>query len=147
MDEALAIVERREAPGDPGWARRAERAAWDARIRLAERLGACVMSDLKSGAMFPTDHPAHIVPPLNALPNTAARETLAAEADVIVSLDWIDLGGALKQPSGLGRRKSGRESHFRQPRSHRCTIGRRHANIRRCGAQLTCGWKPPPMSR
>ena len=47
--------------------------AWHARIRLAERLGALVMTDLKSGAQFPTDHSAHIVPPFNAL-STLARE-------------------------------------------------------------------------
>jgi thiamine pyrophosphate-dependent acetolactate synthase large subunit-like protein len=76
-------------------------AVWNARIALAERLGAVVMSDLKSGAMFPTDHPAHIVAPFNALPKLA-RETLC-EADAILSLDWIDLGGALKQASTAGK--------------------------------------------
>jgi thiamine pyrophosphate-dependent acetolactate synthase large subunit-like protein len=75
-------------------------ATWNARIALAERLGAVVMSDLKSGAMFPTDHPAHVVAPFNALPHRA-RETLC-EADAILSLDWIDLGGALKQASAAG---------------------------------------------
>ena len=69
--------------------------AWQARIRLAERLGACAMSDLKTGAMFPTSHPAHIVPPFNAL-SRSARE-IVAEADCLLSLDWVDLGGALKQ--------------------------------------------------
>jgi thiamine pyrophosphate-dependent acetolactate synthase large subunit-like protein len=67
---------------------------------LAERLGACVMSDLKSGAMFPTDHPAHLVPPFNALPKLA-REMLL-EADAILSLDWVDLSGALKQAGAVG---------------------------------------------
>ncbi len=75
-------------------------AAWRARIRLAERLGACVMTDLKSGAMFPTNHPAHAVPPFNALP-VSAREAFA-EADLILSLDWIDLGGALQQARSAG---------------------------------------------
>jgi thiamine pyrophosphate-dependent acetolactate synthase large subunit-like protein len=70
-------------------------AAWQARIRLVERLGACVMSDLKTGAMFPTSHPAHIVPPFNALTRSACE--VVAEADIILSLDWVDLGGALKQ--------------------------------------------------
>src|SRR5258706_4760476 len=74
-------------------------AAWIARIALAERLGACVMTDLKSGAMFPTDHPVHIVPPFNQL-GLRARETLV-EADAILSLDWIDLGGALKQAASV----------------------------------------------
>ena len=75
--------------------------AWQARIRLAERLGACVMSDLKTGAQFPTDHPAHIVAPFNALSKTA-RE-IVCESDVILSLDWVDLGGLIKQASNVGK--------------------------------------------
>ena len=39
--------------------------AWRQRVDLAERLGACVMTDLKTGAMFPTDHSAHVVQPFN----------------------------------------------------------------------------------
>jgi thiamine pyrophosphate-dependent acetolactate synthase large subunit-like protein len=74
--------------------------AWRARIHLAERLGACVMSDLKSGAMFPTNHPAHVVAPFNAVPKTA-REIIC-ETDVILSLDWVDLGGALHQAGSAG---------------------------------------------
>ncbi|HEY4265085.1 MAG TPA: thiamine pyrophosphate-binding protein [Micropepsaceae bacterium] len=80
-------------------------AAWKARLLLAERLGAVVMSDLKSGAMFPTGHPAHVVAPFNALPKLA-REILC-EADAILSLDWIDLGGALKQASAAGQVTAG----------------------------------------
>jgi len=67
---------------------------------LAERLGACVMTDLKTPAMFPTDHPAHVVPPFNQM-GLAAREVLCA-ADLILSLDWIDLGGALRQAKTVG---------------------------------------------
>ena len=58
-------------------------------------------SDLKTGAMFPTDYPAHAVPPFNQL-GKAAREILC-EADVILSLDWVDLGGALKQARSAGK--------------------------------------------
>jgi thiamine pyrophosphate-dependent acetolactate synthase large subunit-like protein len=78
-----------------------DEASWNARVALAERLGACVMSDLKSGAMFPTDHPAHIVPPFNQL-GKQAREILC-EADAILSLDWVDAGGALKQAGSVGQ--------------------------------------------
>jgi thiamine pyrophosphate-dependent acetolactate synthase large subunit-like protein len=74
--------------------------AWEARIRLAERLGACVMTDLKTGAMFPTDHPAHVVPPFNVL-GVPAREIVGA-ADLILALDWVDLGGALRQAKRVG---------------------------------------------
>ena len=74
--------------------------AWAARIALAERLGACVMSDLKTGSMFPTDHPAHVVAPFNVLGQTA-RE-IVGQADVILALDWVDLGGALRQAKAVG---------------------------------------------
>jgi thiamine pyrophosphate-dependent acetolactate synthase large subunit-like protein len=76
-------------------------AEWQARIKLAEQLGAVVMTDLKSGAMFPTDHPAHAVPPFNVL-SKGARELLC-EADLILALDWIDLAGALDQASRVGK--------------------------------------------
>src|SRR5260370_9620314 len=74
---------------------------WQSRIRLAERLGACVVTDLKQGAMFPTDHPAHYLPPFNVLPKPG-RELLC-EADVILALDWGDLGGSLRQAKAAGR--------------------------------------------
>jgi thiamine pyrophosphate-dependent acetolactate synthase large subunit-like protein len=55
------------------------------------------MTDLKSGAAFPTDHPAHVIAPFNNV-GKAAREVLA-QADVILALDWVDLGGALRASS------------------------------------------------
>ena len=72
-------------------------ADWQARVALGEQLGARVVTDLKLGAGFPTDHPLHAgAPGVFALP-----ESLAAvrEADVILSLDWIDLGGILSAAS------------------------------------------------
>jgi thiamine pyrophosphate-dependent acetolactate synthase large subunit-like protein len=68
--------------------------AWAARIALAERIGAVVMTDLKSGAAFPTDHPAHVIAPFNNV-GKQARAVLA-QADVILALDWIDLGGSVR---------------------------------------------------
>lgn len=73
---------------------------WRARVDLAERLGACVMTDLKTGAMFPTDHPAHVIEPFNQM-GASAREILGG-ADLILSLDWVDLGGALRQAKTVG---------------------------------------------
>jgi thiamine pyrophosphate-dependent acetolactate synthase large subunit-like protein len=78
-----------------------DQAIWDARIKLAERLGAVVMSDLKAGSMFPTDHPAHPVEPFNVLGKPARQ--IVAEADVILSLDWIDLHGAIMQANKVGK--------------------------------------------
>jgi thiamine pyrophosphate-dependent acetolactate synthase large subunit-like protein len=59
------------------------------------------VTDLKLAAVFPTDHPAHTVPPFNVL-GPAARELLCA-ADVILALDWVDLGGALRQAKQAGK--------------------------------------------
>jgi acetolactate synthase-1/2/3 large subunit len=67
--------------------------AWAQRVALAEALGARVVTDLKIGASFPTDHPLHAgAPGIYAVPE--ARAAIAA-ADVILSLDWVDLGGTL----------------------------------------------------
>jgi thiamine pyrophosphate-dependent acetolactate synthase large subunit-like protein len=68
--------------------------AWGRRVALAEAVGARVMTDRKAGAAFPTDHSLHAAGPATAL-NPAGAELVAA-ADVILSLDWIDLAGTLK---------------------------------------------------
>ena len=73
-------------------------AAWDNRVKLAEALGACVMSDLKNGSVFPSDHPAHVIEPFNQ-PGKAQHD-LISEAELVLALEWIDLGGALCPPKG-----------------------------------------------
>jgi thiamine pyrophosphate-dependent acetolactate synthase large subunit-like protein len=73
---------------------------WDRRIALAERYGARVISDLKNGAVFPAGHPLHPVPPGIFLPAAAAE--LIGAADVIVSLDWVDLAGTLAAANSHG---------------------------------------------
>jgi thiamine pyrophosphate-dependent acetolactate synthase large subunit-like protein len=75
-------------------------AAWQRRLALAERLGAAMLSDLKAGAMVPTDHPLHAGEPFNQL-SKPAKEALL-RADVVLSLGWIDLGGVLRQAYGRG---------------------------------------------
>ena len=49
--------------------------AWDARVALAEALGARVVTDLKVGAAFPTDHPLHAGAPgvCRSTPEAATR--------------------------------------------------------------------------
>ena len=66
---------------------------WKKRVDLVERLGAIVMTDLKLRACFPTDHPAHVAEPFNQF--SPATRAVVAEADLILSLDWVDLGGAV----------------------------------------------------
>jgi thiamine pyrophosphate-dependent acetolactate synthase large subunit-like protein len=75
-------------------------AAWDARVALAEALGARVITDLKIGASFPTDHPLHVGAPGNLMPDAAGLATIAG-ADAILSLDWVDLAGTLKAAQAL----------------------------------------------
>jgi thiamine pyrophosphate-dependent acetolactate synthase large subunit-like protein len=69
--------------------------AFAARIALAERLGAHVVTDLKVGASFPTDHPLHAGAPAVLAPSAGAQAVMK-DADVILSLDWVDLAGSLR---------------------------------------------------
>jgi thiamine pyrophosphate-dependent acetolactate synthase large subunit-like protein len=71
---------------------------WDQRVALAEALGARVATSLHTAAAFPSAHPLHVGAPSSYHSN----ELVAAmrEADVILSLDWVDLGGTLKALGG-----------------------------------------------
>ena len=62
--------------------------AWKARVALAEKLRARVVTSLRTAAAFPTDHPLHVTP----------QEVRSA--DVVLSLDWVDTAGTLKQAFG-----------------------------------------------
>src|SRR6266403_5506749 len=72
--------------------------SWRVRVALAEKLNARVITDLKAGAVFPTRHPLHVGPPGSFLAEAATK--VLREADVVLSLDWIDLAGTLKQAFG-----------------------------------------------
>lgn len=72
--------------------------AWANRVALAEILNARVVTDLKIGAVFPTDHPLHAGAPAT-FPVQETAQAIAT-ADVIVSLDWVDLAGTLKAACG-----------------------------------------------
>jgi len=72
--------------------------AWARRVQLAEALDATVLTDPKTGSGFPTAHRLQ-GPPAGNQPSPEALAVLR-EADVILSLDWVDLGGALKAAYG-----------------------------------------------
>jgi thiamine pyrophosphate-dependent acetolactate synthase large subunit-like protein len=75
--------------------------AWARRVALAESLNARVATDLKPGAAFPTDHRLHVAAPATfPVPETA--QAIAA-ADVVLSLDWVDLAGTLRSANATGR--------------------------------------------
>ena len=71
---------------------------WKQRVALAEKLNAPVLTSIKLAASFPTDHRLHPVPPFQQL--LPESKELIAAADVILSLDWLDLAGTFKQASG-----------------------------------------------
>jgi thiamine pyrophosphate-dependent acetolactate synthase large subunit-like protein len=72
--------------------------SWDARVRVAEGLGARVLTDLKVGAAFPSAHPLNSAVPGTFL--TPSGAALLREADLVLALDWVDLGGTLRQAYG-----------------------------------------------
>jgi hypothetical protein len=57
-----------------------------------------VLTNMKLAAAFPTDHRLHFSPPANRFGPEALE--MLANADVILSLDWLDLAGLLKQAYG-----------------------------------------------
>jgi thiamine pyrophosphate-dependent acetolactate synthase large subunit-like protein len=69
--------------------------AWNERVQLAEQLGAFVFTDLKVGASFPSQHELHVMPRGMFI----SKESLGKlqNADVVLSLDWVDLAGTIKQ--------------------------------------------------
>jgi thiamine pyrophosphate-dependent acetolactate synthase large subunit-like protein len=73
--------------------------AWNTRVALAERLGARVLTDLKVAAAFPTDHPLHAGSPGVISLAPEAIDALR-QADVILSLDWLDIAGTFKSAGG-----------------------------------------------
>ncbi|HEY6023641.1 MAG TPA: thiamine pyrophosphate-binding protein [Pseudolabrys sp.] len=73
--------------------------AWNARVALAERLNARVVTDLKIGATFPTDHPLHAGAPGGTVLAPEAADAIRT-ADVILSLDWVDVAGTFKNVGG-----------------------------------------------
>ncbi len=75
-----------------------DKADWDRRVALAEKLGMLAITDLKWGAGFPTAHRLHPFPP--GLYIGADAHAAIREADAILSLDWIDLAGTLRQACG-----------------------------------------------
>lgn len=73
--------------------------AWDARVRLAEIVGAAVMTSIHNPSCFPSDHPQHVLPVCGDARSDAERE-LVADSDLIVNFDWMDFAGFLRTLSG-----------------------------------------------
>lgn len=75
-------------------------ADWDRRIELAEMCNARVITHHKLGASFPTKHGLHSGDA--ALFLSGQNNEILLNADVVLSLDWLDLGGTLMKAFGSG---------------------------------------------
>ena len=98
LEAAAALLVEAEKPLILAGRMSRDPADWQHRVRLAELLDARVLTDLKSGAAFPTDHPLHPAPP--GTRPTAMGSQMVREADVILGLDWIDPGGCFAMATG-----------------------------------------------
>jgi len=67
--------------------------SWHDLVALAEVLGAAALTDMKSPASFPTDHPLHQTSP--SLLGDAAFHATLRKADVVLALERIDPAGTL----------------------------------------------------
>ncbi len=72
--------------------------AWDDRVKLAETLGCAVLSHIRAGSIFPTEHPAHVAQPCQR--PAEDDKALINAADLIIGMGWNDLGGFLRLCTG-----------------------------------------------
>jgi benzoylformate decarboxylase len=71
---------------------------WDRRVRFAEAIGAAVLTSSNDPSSFPTLHPLHLAAP--CLRPSKAATALIEKADLIISMDWLDLAGVLRLALG-----------------------------------------------
>lgn len=72
---------------------------WKRRVALAEHFGARVISDIKTGASFPTRHALHAGAPGFFL--SAGSIAVLSGADLVICFDWVDPAGTLSQAAPL----------------------------------------------
>ncbi len=76
-------------------------ADWERRVRFAEAIGAAVLTSSNDPAAFPTTHPLHFAAP--CLRPSKGATALIEKADLILSLDWLDLAGVLRLSLGAAQ--------------------------------------------
>ena len=80
------------------------KADWERRVQLAEALNAPVLTSSNDPSSFPTMHPLHLAPP--GLRPSKQATALVKKADVILSLDFLDLAGYLRGCLGASQTQS-----------------------------------------
>jgi thiamine pyrophosphate-dependent acetolactate synthase large subunit-like protein len=95
LEEAVELLSKAKSPVILSGRVSRDSRAWADRVLLAEQLGAVVFTDLKVGASFPSEHELHVMPRGMFI----SKESLGKlqNSDVVLSLDWVDLNGTLKQ--------------------------------------------------
>ena len=78
-----------------------KQADWDRRVRFAEAIGAAVLTSSNDPAAFPTTHPLHFAAP--CLRPSKAATALIEKADLVLSLDWLDLAGVFRLSLGTAQ--------------------------------------------
>jgi benzoylformate decarboxylase len=74
---------------------------WGRRVRFAEAIAAAVLTSSNDPSAFPTTHPLHFAAP--CLRPSKAATVLIEKADLIISLDWLDLAGVLRLSLGTAQ--------------------------------------------
>lgn len=97
--DALAMISAAERPVILCGRASRDLEAWNQRVAFAEAIGAPVFVEYNSATTFPRSHPLFTAPLKFSFKQ--APEALSA-ADLVISLDWTDLGGTLAQIVGSG---------------------------------------------
>jgi benzoylformate decarboxylase len=78
-----------------------KQADWDRRVSFAETIGAAVLTSSNDPSAFPTTHPLHLAAP--CLRPSKDAMALIKKADLILSLDWLDLAGVFRLALGTAQ--------------------------------------------
>ncbi len=78
-----------------------KQADWDRRVRFAEAIGAAVLTSSNDPSAFPTTHRQHFAAP--CLRPSKAATALIEKADLIMSLDCLDLAGVFRLSLGIAQ--------------------------------------------
>ena len=96
VEKAAQLLSGREIAGDPRRASEPQRSRLEsARRARREAAGEASSPTSRRRPRFPTDHPLHAAPPA-----TFPDGKLLRDADVVLSLDWVDTAGTLKAAWG-----------------------------------------------
>lgn len=110
VSELLSLLNQSKRPLFLFGRMNSDKTSWEKRVQLVEKLGAKVVTDIKQTCSFPTEHKLHAAPPSVFIPPETSE--LLRSADLIVSWDWVDLGGALQASHNAGEEPKGKVVHI-----------------------------------